>query len=79
MRRELLRQAATNSGTWTAERDKALKLLDADARRPRPHLSWAWGGPVLVDVLLDDGDLDAAWAAARGPIGQFPHRVESWH
>jgi len=35
--------------------------------------------PVLVDVLLDDGDLDAAWAAARGPIGQFPHRVESWH
>ena len=23
------------------------------------------GGPVLVDALLDDGDLDAAWAAAK--------------
>jgi len=28
--------------------------------------SWAWGGPVLVDALIDDGDVDAAWAAAEG-------------
>jgi hypothetical protein len=27
--------------------------------------AWAWGGPVLIDALLDDGDLDAAWAAAE--------------
>ena len=34
-------------------------------RNPYRQASWAWGGPVLVDALLDDGDLDAAWAAAK--------------
>jgi hypothetical protein len=34
-------------------------------RNPHRRASWAWSGPVLVDALLDDGDLDAAWAAAK--------------
>ena len=40
-------------------------LLREDARHQRAQVRWAWGGPVLVDALLDDGDLDAAWAAAK--------------
>lgn len=27
--------------------------------------AWAWTGPVLIDALIDDRDLDAAWGAAR--------------
>jgi uncharacterized Zn finger protein len=63
---QALRQAATDSGAWSAERDSALALLRDDARQLRFRVPWAWGGPVLVDALLDDGDLDAAWPAAKG-------------
>jgi uncharacterized Zn finger protein len=62
---QALRGAATDSGRWPAERDEALALLDADARHQRARAPWAWGGPVLLDALLDDGDLDAAWATAK--------------
>jgi uncharacterized Zn finger protein len=67
---QALRQAATDTGDWPAERVKALTLLRADlphaGANARPALvPWAWGGPVLIDALLDDGDLDAAWAAAK--------------
>jgi uncharacterized Zn finger protein len=67
---QLLRQAATNTGTWPAERANALNLLRADAERIRGHASRAWAGPVLVDVLLAEGDVDAAWAAAEGAATQ---------
>lgn len=60
-----LRQAATASGGWPAERDQARELLAEDMRSPYRRASWAWSGPVLVDALIDDGDLDAAWAAAK--------------
>jgi len=63
---QALRRAAATSGGWPRERDRALALLRGDARRwggaRRP---WAWKGPVLIDALLDDGDLDAAWEAAK--------------
>jgi uncharacterized Zn finger protein len=62
---QALRGAATDSGTWPAERGQALALLNEDARHQRARVPWAWGGPVLMDALLDDGDLDAAWAAAK--------------
>ncbi len=56
-----LRAAARAAGCWQAEREQALVLLRADAgQRQR---SW-YGGPVLVDALLDDGDVGAAWRAA---------------
>jgi uncharacterized Zn finger protein len=57
-----LRRAAP--GTWDAQRSQALALLREDARHLRVKVPWAWSGPVLVDALLDDGDPDAAWAAA---------------
>lgn len=63
---QALRLAAAECGEWKAERESALALLSDDARRLRFSIPWAWGGgPVLVDALLDDGDLDAAWAAAK--------------
>jgi hypothetical protein len=62
-----LRTAATALRRWPAEREQALAVLAADARKgPRYQLTGAldWVGPVLVDALLDDGEADAAWAAA---------------
>lgn len=58
---QALRAAAQTAGTWPAEREDALKTLRTAAARgeaDRHH------GPVLIDALLDDGDLDAAWQAA---------------
>ena len=61
---QALRGAATASGGWPAERAEALGLLGRDVRRSG-HAPGTWGGPVLVDALLDDGDIDAAWDAAK--------------
>lgn len=57
-----LRAVASAAGCWRAEREQALALLRADAGQRQQ--SW-YGGPVLVDALLDDGDVDAAWRAAN--------------
>ncbi|WNZ08702.1 DUF6880 family protein [Streptomyces sp. 11x1] len=57
-----LRAAARAAECWPAEREAALALLRADAAGPRRG-GW-YAGPVLVDVLLDDKDTDAAWQAA---------------
>jgi uncharacterized Zn finger protein len=62
-----LRRAATDSGTWQVERPKALAEFGKDAKI-RPALSG--NSPVLIDALLDDGDLDAAWTAADGGASQ---------
>ena len=62
---QALRGAAQDSGVWPAERAEALALLGKDVRRSPARVSWGWDGPVLVDALLDDGDLDAAWEAAK--------------
>uniref|UniRef100_A0AAU2UYZ6 SWIM zinc finger family protein n=1 Tax=Streptomyces sp. NBC_00003 TaxID=2903608 RepID=A0AAU2UYZ6_9ACTN len=59
---QLLRTAAEAAGCWKAEREAALEALRTDARGQRS----SWYGPVLVDALLDDGDMDAAWQAAQG-------------
>lgn len=56
-----LRTAAQASTSWQAEREQALTLLRADAGQRQ---QFRYGGPVLVDALLDDGDVDAAWQAA---------------
>jgi len=64
---QALRQAATQSGGWDSEREAALDLLRGDAEAvPRTAWSpWAWGGPILIDALIDDRDLAAAWTAAQ--------------
>lgn len=58
-----LRSAAGAVDCWEAERAAALAALEEDARRER---GGRYGGPVLIDALLDDGDLDAAWREAPG-------------
>ena len=71
-----LRQAAQDTGTWPAEREQARAELAADAERARFQLARGWtAGPVLIDALLDDGDADAAWAAAEGNRAVTP---EQW-
>ncbi|WP_432191446.1 SWIM zinc finger family protein [Streptomyces sp. bgisy027] len=56
-----LRAASRAADCWPAERGGALALLRADAERRQQ--GW-YGGPVLVDALLDDEDGAAAWQAA---------------
>ncbi|WP_329283986.1 SWIM zinc finger family protein [Streptomyces sp. NBC_00691] len=57
-----LRTAARAAGCWDApQRSAALDVLRAAAR---PHQGLGHSGSALVDALLDDGDLDAAWEAA---------------
>lgn len=58
-----LRAAARAADCWESEREAALAVLREDARRERG--GW-YHGPVLLDALLDDGDLDAAWREAAG-------------
>ncbi|WP_371790742.1 hypothetical protein OG285_09595 [Streptomyces sp. NBC_01471] len=57
----LLRECARAEGSWEREGPVALGLLREDADRSRP--SW-YGGPVLIDALIDDGDLATAWQTA---------------
>ncbi|MFI1972849.1 hypothetical protein [Streptomyces cinnamoneus] len=52
-----MRGATQAAGDWPAERERALAVLRADAEA---HPQTRYRGPVLVDVLLDDKDLDAA-------------------
>ncbi|WP_043265931.1 hypothetical protein [Streptomyces sp. CT34] len=58
-----LRAAARAADCWPAEREGALAVLRADAGQRQQ--GW-YGGAVLVDALLDDKDVDAAWQAATG-------------
>ncbi|MGW2235381.1 SWIM zinc finger family protein [Streptomyces sp. NPDC001759] len=57
-----LRAAARAAECWQHERPQALTLLRGDAEQ---STGIRYGGPVLVDALLDDQDDDAAWEAAR--------------
>ncbi|MFI1731038.1 SWIM zinc finger domain-containing protein [Streptomyces acidicola] len=56
-----LRAAARAADCWPAEREGALTLLRTDAGRSQQG---RYGRSVLVDALLDDEDVDAAWQAA---------------
>ncbi|HUD36612.1 MAG TPA: SWIM zinc finger family protein [Streptosporangiaceae bacterium] len=67
---EQLRVAAGRAGAdgWPATRNWALDLLraDADALRSDQQGLRLAGEPVLIDVLVAEGDGDAAWEAAPG-------------
>jgi hypothetical protein len=58
----LLREAAERTGGWPAARQAALDVLRA---RGRPC------APVLVDALIDEGDIDAAWQAAASGASEI--------
>ncbi|MEI5524435.1 hypothetical protein WB401_23875 [Streptomyces brasiliscabiei] len=66
-----LRAAARAADCWPVEREGALARLRADAERRQLDADghgygygFGCGGSVLVDALLDDEDLPAAWQAA---------------
>lgn len=69
-----LRDVAEQAGSWQSAKQWAIGLLRADAaRRPRlrrPGTQPVWAGrepgAVLIDVLIADGDIDAAWESAEG-------------
>ena len=61
-----LRSAAQACGRWEVEREAALALLRADADRGDHVPGGGHPKRLLIDALLDDGDLDAAWQAAPG-------------
>ncbi|MGW5277122.1 SWIM zinc finger family protein [Streptomyces sp. NPDC004044] len=56
-----LRTTAQAADCWQAERGQALALLRADTAQ---RVRGSYGGRVLIDALLDDKDIDAAWQAA---------------
>jgi hypothetical protein len=66
-----LRAAADADGTWPGCRERALGELRAQPRLtgPAPAGPPAWGAPlghsVLVDVLLSEGEVQAAWESAQ--------------
>ena len=61
-RYQSLRTAAQKAGSWDADRATALNLLrDTPPQQGR--------GPLLIDALIDDGDVEAAWRAAEGRAG----------
>jgi uncharacterized Zn finger protein len=61
-----LREISEQAGVWEATRQWALDVLRADAATAREPTGWPpWvRGPVLIDVLIADGDVDAAWESA---------------
>lgn len=70
-----LRSAATESGLWDSTREDVLELLRKDAAAVHGKTLWfPWAGPVLIDALIDEGDLDAAWTAAR-PVASQPQWI----
>ena len=65
---ERLRQTAEHVQDWPANRAWALDLLRADLdadRSGRPGIRFA-EGPVLIDVLISEGEATQAWDVATG-------------
>jgi tetratricopeptide (TPR) repeat protein len=70
-----LREQATADGSWPGWRERALAELRSkpraaqpSPRRSAPAGTYGWapvGHSVLVGALLSDGDVEAAWRAAR--------------
>ena len=61
---ELLRETATVLGLWESERNKAMVLLRRDAAKQGPLARYGMG-PVLIDVLIAEGDFEGAWEQAQ--------------
>ena len=60
-----LRELAEDAGCWPSVRPWALGVLRAEAR-PAATPARARRQPAIVDALIGDGDIDAAWQEAGG-------------
>jgi tetratricopeptide (TPR) repeat protein len=65
-----LRATAKETGTWPGTRQWAFDRLraDADAMRTSHRGVRFRPGPVLIDALISEGDIDLAWDAAAGIV-----------
>ena len=63
-----LREICEEVGTWQATREWALGLLSSDAARVAAASRWPQWTPaaVLIDILIAEGDVAAAWDSAQG-------------
>jgi hypothetical protein len=68
---------ATTAGTWTERREAALAVLRAQPTFDAPRSRSSWGEPpghsTLVEVLMWEGDIEAAWQAAQHGGCTRPH------
>jgi uncharacterized Zn finger protein len=65
-----LREAARAAECWEADRAATLKTLYSDAADGQDHMGYHHHRPVLIDALIDDGDVEGAWQAAPGRASQ---------
>jgi uncharacterized Zn finger protein len=71
---ELLRETAELCGVWPEERDRAMSLLHEDLARQGPRAQYGMG-PVLIDILVLEGDYETAWELSR-KAGSEPQRLK---
>ena len=71
---ELLRESAERGGLWPEEREAAMALLHDDLAKQGPKAQFGMG-PVLIDILVLEGDYDAAWELSR-KAGSEPQRLK---
>jgi uncharacterized Zn finger protein len=71
---ELLRETAERCGAWPQERERAMSLLHDDLAKQGPKAQYGMG-PVLIDILVLEGDYDTAWELAR-KAGSEPQRLK---
>ena len=71
---ELLRETAERCAAWPDERDRAMTLLHEDLAKQSPRAQYGMG-PVLIDILVLEGDYDAAWELSR-KAGSEPQRLK---
>ena len=71
---EMLRETAERCGRWPHERDRAMALLHEDLAKQGPKAQYGMG-PVLIDILVLEGDYEAAWELSR-KAGSEPQRLK---
>lgn len=71
---ELLREAAQRNGVWVDERERAMTVLHEDLAKQGPKALYGMG-PVLIDILIAEGEQDAAWDLAQKASSE-PQRLK---
>lgn len=71
---ELLRETAQRCAAWPEERERAMEVLGEDLAEQGSKAQWGMG-PVLIDILIAEGDYEAAWEQARKASSE-PQRLK---